>query len=105
MDLQLLKEGPTTIYNDNMASVNWCNTTSQKGMRWVNIRENSIREAIHEHKKINVQHIGGKANPADLFTKGHKSDELFRTIRDSFMSQRSSGGCWIPPKGSSFDGP
>ena len=75
-----------------MAAVNWSNTTSQKGMRWVNIRENSIREAIHEHHEITVQHIGGKVNPADLFTKEHKSDDCFRILRDSFMSRRSSGG-------------
>jgi hypothetical protein len=92
-DLQLLHEGPTPIYNDNMAAVNWSNTTSQKGMRWVNIRENSIREAIHEYHEITVQHIGGKVNPADLFTKEHKSDDCFRALRDSFMSRRSSGGC------------
>jgi hypothetical protein len=92
-DLSLLKEDPTTIYNDNMAAVNWSNSTSHKAMRHVNIRENSIREAIHEHKEITVQHIGGKVNPSDLFTKEHKSDETFRNIRDSFMSRRSSGGC------------
>jgi hypothetical protein len=92
-DLSLLSHDPTPIYNDNMAAVNWANTTSHKAMRHVNIRENAIREAIHEFREISVIHIGGKVNPADLFTKEHKSDEVFRSIRDSFMSRRSSGGC------------
>jgi Reverse transcriptase (RNA-dependent DNA polymerase) len=92
-DLSLLDSRPTTIFNDNMAAVNWSNTTSHKAMRHVNIRENAIREAIHEFQEISVLHIGGKVNPADLFTKEHKSDEIFRSIRDSFMSRRSSGGC------------
>jgi hypothetical protein len=92
-DLSLLSDIPTPIYNDNMAAVNWSNNTSHKAMRHVNIRESAIREAVHDFKEITVQHIGGKINPSDLFTKEHKSDEIFRGIRDSFMSRRSSGGC------------
>jgi len=92
-DLNLLDQDPTPIYNDNMAAVMWSNSTSNKAMRHVNIRENAVREAIHKHKEVTVQHIGGKVNPSDLFTKEHKSDEIYRSIRDSFMSRRSSGGC------------
>ena len=92
-DLSLLTNDPTPIYNDNMAAVNWSNTTSHKSMRHVNIRESAVREAIHEYNEVSVRHIGGKMNPSDLFTKEHKSDEIFRDIRDSFMSPRSSGGC------------
>jgi hypothetical protein len=93
-DLSLLSPDPTLIYNDNVAAVNWANTTSHKVMCHVNIRENAIREAIHEFQEISVLHIGGKVNPVDIFTKEHKSDEVFHSIRDSFMSpQCSSGGC------------
>jgi Reverse transcriptase (RNA-dependent DNA polymerase) len=92
-DLSLLDDDPTQIFNDNMAAVNWSNNTSHKAMRHVNIRENAIREAIHEYNEITVKHIGGKVNPSDLFTKEHKLADTFRTIRDSFMSRRSSGGC------------
>jgi hypothetical protein len=92
-DLSILDDTPTPIFNDNMAAVNWSNNTSHKAMRHVNIRESAIREAVHDFKEITVQHIGGKINPSDLFTKEHKSDEIFRGIRDSFMSRRSSGGC------------
>jgi hypothetical protein len=76
-----------------MAAVNWANTTSQKVMHHVNIRENAIHKVIHEFQEISVLHIGGKVNPADIFTKEHKSDEVFHSIRDSFMSRCLSGGC------------
>jgi hypothetical protein len=104
-DLELLPpHSPTLIYNDNSAAVLWCNTTSQKGMRHVNIRENAVREAVHEHGEVSILHVSGKTNPADLFTKEHKSGDVFRSIRDSFMSRRSSGGCWRPhSQGASMD--
>jgi len=93
-DLDLLPPRPTPIFNDNQAAVIWSNSSSTKGMHHYNVRENAVREAINEYKEVTVQHIGGKVNPADLFTKEHKSDETFRNLRDSFMSRRSSGGCW-----------
>jgi hypothetical protein len=43
LDLGLLPpNSPTPIYNDNLAAVMCSNTTSQKGMRHYNIRENAI---------------------------------------------------------------
>jgi hypothetical protein len=93
-DLDLCPTDPTPIYNDNQAAVLWSKTSSTKGMRHYNIRENAVREALHEHNEITVLHIGGKVNPADILTKEHKSDEIFQSLRDSFMSRRSSGGCW-----------
>jgi hypothetical protein len=82
-DLSLLSEDPTLIFNDNMATVNWSNTTSHKVMHHINIRENAIHEAVHEYNEITVQHIGGKVNPSDLFTKEQrpmKFIEAFKTL-------------------------
>ena len=93
-DLNLCPTTPTPIYNDNQAAVLWSNTFSTKGMRHYNIRENAVREAVHEFNEISVSHIGGKMNPSDILTKEHKSEEVFWLLRDSFMSRRSSGGCW-----------
>ena len=93
-DLDLCPADPTPIYNDNQVAVLWSKTSSTKGMRHYNIRENAVREALHKYNEITVLHIGGKVNPADILTKEHKSDEIFRSLRDSFMSRRSSGGCW-----------
>ena len=56
----------TTIYNDNAGAVTWSNSTSTKGMRHVNIRENCIREAIHCNE-ISVILIAGAANPSDSY--------------------------------------
>jgi hypothetical protein len=45
-DLGLINlQDATTIYNDNRGAVDWSNTTSTKGMRHVNIRENCVCEA------------------------------------------------------------
>jgi hypothetical protein len=86
-DLGLIdKNIPTPIYNDNQGCVNWSKTTSTKGMRHVNIQENVIREAIHQFHEVDVLHIAGTANPADIFTKEFKSDETFRVVRDVLLS-------------------
>jgi len=38
-------------------------------MRHVNIRENCVREAIHIFNEVNVAHIAGASNPADIFVQ------------------------------------
>ena len=104
-DLNLINlSQATAIYNDNQGSVNWSNSSSTKGMRHVNIRENAIREAIHEFKEISVSHIPGQCNPSDIFTKEFKSDVIFRSLRglllfspiyvlSNFDVPRLDGGC------------
>jgi hypothetical protein len=61
-------------------------------MHHYNVRENAVHEAINEHNEVSVHHIGGKVNPADLFTKEHKSDEIFRNLRDSSCLVARWGG-------------
>jgi len=81
-DLNLINlSQPTAIYNDNKGAVNWSNSSSTKGMRHVNIRENAVREAIHVFHEISVSHIPGLCNPSDIFTKEFKSDAIFRSLR------------------------
>jgi hypothetical protein len=75
-----------------MAAVQWSNSTSTKGMRHVNIRENAVREAIQEFNEVEVLHIDGKVNISDILTKEHKSADTYLSIRDSFMSRRLHGG-------------
>ncbi|MGH7955062.1 MAG: Ty1/Copia family ribonuclease HI, partial [Gloeomargaritales cyanobacterium] len=94
-DISLIDDSqPTTIYNDNRGAVDWSNSTSNKNMRHVNIRENRIREAVHEFHEVQIRHISGEANPADLLTKEHKSPDIFMALRDSFMSPSLDGGCY-----------
>ena len=52
-----------------------------KGLRYIQIRENAVREAV-SNKVINIQHIAGKVNIADLFTKEDKDTTHFIAIRD-----------------------
>ncbi len=86
--LNLTKEvmpSPTMIYNDNMACVLWSKTTSTKGLRHIQIRENAIRESIASDF-ISVNHIEGKVNLADIFTKEDKDTEHFINVRDQLMA-------------------
>lgn len=42
----------TTIYNDNAACIKWsCNMTT-KGLHYIQIRENAVREAVHSYCQI-----------------------------------------------------
>ena len=41
---QVLMHNPNPIYNDNSACVNWSHNMTTKGLRHIQIRENSIRE-------------------------------------------------------------
>ena len=91
-DLKLLTSEPTQVYNDNQAADDWSKTFSMKGLRHYNIRENMVREQVQDGAVV-VSHVDGKCNPSDLLTKEHKSDAIFREIRDSFMSPRTAGGC------------
>ena len=52
-----------------------------KGLRYIQIRENAVREAVLSNI-VNVQHISGKINIADLFTKEDKDVGHFITIQD-----------------------
>jgi len=85
-DLNMTKEilhDKTTIYNDNMACVLWSKNTTTKGLRYLQIRENAIRENQHI---IEIQHIAGKINPADMFSKEDKDAEHFITLRDTIVT-------------------
>ena len=39
---------------------------------------------------LDVRHVPGKLNPADIFTKEMKDGAHFRRLRDAFMSSLSS---------------
>jgi hypothetical protein len=68
---------PTPVFNDNRGAVDWSKTTSTRGLRHVNIQENVVRESIHTFHEVDVSHIAGPCNPADIFTKEFKSDQTF----------------------------
>jgi hypothetical protein len=80
-----LMHPPTTIYNDNSACVCWSKATTTKGLRHIQMRENAIREAVATDF-ISVQHIEGKLNLADMFTKEDRDTEHFIRVRDFIMT-------------------
>ena len=87
-DLNLLKmfqNGPIPIYNDNAACVQWSHNMTTKGLRYIQMRENAVREQILE-RTINVQHVGGKKNPSDIFTKEDRDITHYEQCRDTLCS-------------------
>jgi hypothetical protein len=57
---------------------------TSKVARHIKLSENSIREWVQD-KTLNVVHVAGKVNPANIFTKEMTDGTHFRRLRDSFM--------------------
>jgi len=84
-DLELSREmldQKTKLFNDNMACVQWSKNTTTKGLRYLQIRENAIRE---NKDWLDILHVEGKKNPADIFSKEEKSPQHYTTIRDTII--------------------
>ena len=72
---------PIQVFNDNNACVCWSKSSTTKGLRHISILDNAIRESV-ANKTISIQHIDGKINFADIFTKEVKDNMSFITMRD-----------------------
>ena len=86
--LSQLMPTKTTIYNDNSACICWTKNMTTKGLRHIQIRENGVREMV-QRGEIDVKHIEGKINIADLFTKEDKDVEHFLSVRDLLVQSRA----------------
>jgi hypothetical protein len=85
--LHLLTDNrPIPIQNDNEAAVKWSHNMTTKGLRHIQMRENAVREQI-QLGFITVEHIGGKQNLADAFTKEEKDTNHLITCRDLLVSK------------------
>jgi hypothetical protein len=82
-------DGPTFIYNDNAACIQWSKNMTTKGLCHVQIRENAVHESI-QNKFIEVKHIPGRLNLSDMFTKEDKDSTHFITIRDLVLADKSN---------------
>ena len=78
-----------TIFNDNKACVNWSKLTTTKGLRHIQMRENFVRENVIK-QFVTIDHVGGKVNMADLFTKEMRDTGHFVELRDLMMRSRLS---------------
>ena len=83
--LSLVMPDTTKVYNDNTACVCWSNSMTTKGLRHIQIRQNAIREAV-QSKLVNINHIKGAINLADLFTKEQKDVNHFILLRNTIMT-------------------
>jgi hypothetical protein len=79
--------GTNIIFNDNQACVNWSCSCTSKGLRHIQMKENHVRENIASDF-ISIQHIEGKLNLADIFTKKMKDVSHFVELRDIIMCHR-----------------
>jgi len=77
----------TTIYNDNSACINRSKKCTKKGLHHIQMRENRVRENI-SRKFVQINHVNGKLNLADLFTKEMKDVGHFVELRDLMMQPR-----------------
>ena len=88
-DLILFKtchNGPITIYNDNSAAVQWAHNMTTKGLRYIQMRENAVREQVAA-KFVQVEHVAGKRNPSDIFTKEDRDPSHFLECRDTLCAE------------------
>ena len=76
-----------TIYNDNNACINWSKKCTTKGLRLIQMRENRVRENV-SNLFVDIKHVSGKTNLADLFTKEMNDTSHFVALRDLMMCHR-----------------
>jgi hypothetical protein len=76
-----------TVYNDNRACVLWSKSSTTKGLRHIQMRENMVRENIAS-QFVTITHIDGKLNLADVFTKEMKDVGHFVELRDLFLQPK-----------------
>jgi hypothetical protein len=74
---------PILLYNHNDDCVRWSYNMTSKAAHHIELWENSVREWV-QNKTINVQHVSGKINSADIFTKEMRDGAHFRHLRDFF---------------------
>ena len=89
LDLKHTLPEKTTVYNDNMACVTWSKSKTTKGLRYIQIRENAIRENPH----ITVEKVEGKTNPSDMFSKEDKDPVHYLSIRDQTVKPPLARKC------------
>ena len=82
-------DAPTPVHNDNEACVQWCHNMTSKSTNHMEMWENSVREWIHD-RSLDIKHVPGLCNIADIFTKEIKDKSLFCRLRDAFMCRLST---------------
>ena len=71
--------GPITIYNDNSACVQWSHNMTTKGLRYIQICENAVRELV-QARTIQVKHVAGKNNCSDILPKRIETSHISNNV-------------------------
>jgi hypothetical protein len=88
-------ETPTIFYNDNRGCVDWTKGASvSKKLRHLNMRELGVR-LYQNLGAVTIQHIEGKKNVADIFTKEIKEPSHFRFMAFTLTTPRLLAD-WLP---------
>jgi hypothetical protein len=89
---------PAPIWNDNRGTVDWTKgVTVSKKLRHINMRELGVRLSI-QNGDVDVHHIEGKKNIADLFTKEMKDSQHFRNMAFTITTPRLVSDMSSPTK-------
>ena len=83
MEKQIIKN-PIPIFNDNMACVQWSKNKTTRSIRHIQLRDNGVREEVQKGR-VNIYHIKGADNLADIFTKEDKDPNHFKEIRNRIL--------------------
>lgn len=75
---------PISIKNDNMACVQWCKNRTTRTIRHIQLRDNAVRESV-QRKQVSINHIPGKENVADIFTKEDRDKSHFTSLRNKIL--------------------
>ena len=79
---QNFTKGPITVYSYHQATIQWSHNMTTKGLHSIQIRENAVCKQVQANF-ITIEHIGGKHNSANIFTKEDKDIAHYLHFRDS----------------------
>jgi hypothetical protein len=90
---------PTIVWNDNQGCVDWTEGVFiSKKLRHLNMRELSVR-LWQKLGLVEVQHISGKTNIPDIFTKEIKDTQHFRNMAFTTITTPQMIADWDPATG------
>jgi hypothetical protein len=72
------------LYNDNESCVRWSHNMTTTQICHIEMRENAVREWVQD-SYLQILHVPGRTNPADIFTKEMRDGAHFWRLQDSFM--------------------
>ncbi len=83
------------LFNNNQGAVDWSAGCSvSKKLRHLNIQEIAVRDARNSGV-VNIMHVPGHSNVADLFTKEHKLAKSFVQLAFQLIRPRDQTIKWM----------